>query len=138
MNLTKSCAFWNIEEEGWDKDGCTLLDENTTLDVVTCSCSHLTNFALIMGDGSCEDSSKFSEFEDYLSQVLGGISIVLLLITQFCKQVIRLVRNAFLNLKSNIAVLRVTNYRLLICKLDSEKSISCLFFSDLRTRYVIL
>ena len=86
----KSCAFWNIEDEKWDKNGCTLLEENTTSDVVTCSCSHLTNFALIMGDGSCESSSKFSEFEDYLSKVLGGISIVLLLITQFCKQVIRL------------------------------------------------
>ena len=45
-----------------------------------------------MGDGSCVNCAEYSKFEDVLSKVLGGISIVLLLITQFCKQVIRLVR----------------------------------------------
>ena len=91
MDLNKTCAFWNIEKERWDPNGFTLLESAN--DVVTCSCSHLTNFALIMGDGSYDIYSKFSKFEDILSKVLGGISIVLLLITQFCKQVIRLVRN---------------------------------------------
>ena len=68
-------------------EGCKLLEEKSNDDLVVCSCSHLTNFALIMGNPS--DDSQITYILDMLSKVLGGISCGLLFITLFCKIVIR-------------------------------------------------
>ncbi|XP_059197848.1 adhesion G protein-coupled receptor L2 isoform X7 [Centropristis striata] len=45
-----NCSFWNYSERSmmgyWSTQGCKLLDSNETH--TTCSCSHLTNFAILM------------------------------------------------------------------------------------------
>ncbi|XP_044057106.1 adhesion G protein-coupled receptor L2 isoform X35 [Siniperca chuatsi] len=45
-----NCSFWNYSERSmmgyWSTQGCKLLDSNKTH--TTCSCSHLTNFAILM------------------------------------------------------------------------------------------
>uniref|UniRef100_A0A4W4HHD7 Adhesion G protein-coupled receptor L1a n=1 Tax=Electrophorus electricus TaxID=8005 RepID=A0A4W4HHD7_ELEEL len=45
-----NCSFWNYSEQSmmghWSSQGCRLLDTNSTH--TTCSCSHLTNFAVLM------------------------------------------------------------------------------------------
>ena len=82
VGLKKLCAFWNVNK--WDTDGCTLLEDSFNKSVATCSCNHLTNFALIMGDRPND-----KDHGDMLSKILGGISCVLLIITQFCKHFIR-------------------------------------------------
>uniref|UniRef100_A0A8C4F7R8 Adhesion G protein-coupled receptor L1a n=1 Tax=Dicentrarchus labrax TaxID=13489 RepID=A0A8C4F7R8_DICLA len=45
-----NCSFWNYSERSmtgqWSSQGCRLLDTNSTH--TTCSCSHLTNFAVLM------------------------------------------------------------------------------------------
>uniref|UniRef100_A0A3B5M361 Uncharacterized protein n=1 Tax=Xiphophorus couchianus TaxID=32473 RepID=A0A3B5M361_9TELE len=47
---TPNCSFWNYSERSmtgqWSSQGCRLLDTNGTH--TTCSCSHLTNFAVLM------------------------------------------------------------------------------------------
>lgn len=47
---TPNCSFWNYSERSmtgqWSSQGCKLLDTNNTH--TTCSCSHLTNFAVLM------------------------------------------------------------------------------------------
>ncbi|XP_037834740.1 adhesion G protein-coupled receptor L1 isoform X3 [Kryptolebias marmoratus] len=47
---TPNCSFWNYSERSmtgqWSSQGCKLLDTNSTH--TTCSCSHLTNFAVLM------------------------------------------------------------------------------------------
>uniref|UniRef100_A0A3Q1AJG2 Adhesion G protein-coupled receptor L1a n=1 Tax=Amphiprion ocellaris TaxID=80972 RepID=A0A3Q1AJG2_AMPOC len=47
---TPNCSFWNYSERSmtgqWSSQGCRLLDTNNTH--TTCSCSHLTNFAVLM------------------------------------------------------------------------------------------
>uniref|UniRef100_A0A8D2ZKY5 Adhesion G protein-coupled receptor L1a n=1 Tax=Scophthalmus maximus TaxID=52904 RepID=A0A8D2ZKY5_SCOMX len=47
---TPNCSFWNYSERSmtgqWSSQGCRLLDANNTH--TTCSCSHLTNFAVLM------------------------------------------------------------------------------------------
>uniref|UniRef100_A0A8C5H1Q7 Adhesion G protein-coupled receptor L1-like n=2 Tax=Gouania willdenowi TaxID=441366 RepID=A0A8C5H1Q7_GOUWI len=47
---TPNCSFWNYSERSmtgqWSSQGCRLLDTNSTH--TTCSCSHLTNFAVLM------------------------------------------------------------------------------------------
>lgn len=45
-----NCSFWNYSERSmmgyWSTQGCKLLGTNKTH--TTCSCSHLTNFAILM------------------------------------------------------------------------------------------
>lgn len=45
-----NCSFWNYSEHSmmgyWSTQGCKLLDTNKSH--TTCSCSHLTNFAILM------------------------------------------------------------------------------------------
>ncbi|XP_052277342.1 adhesion G protein-coupled receptor L3-like isoform X2 [Dreissena polymorpha] len=47
-----SCSFWekgNSSGEGfWSSDGCKLVEYNQQTGLVTCSCNHLTNFAVLM------------------------------------------------------------------------------------------
>ncbi|XP_018589829.1 adhesion G protein-coupled receptor L2 isoform X6 [Scleropages formosus] len=48
--FNSNCSFWNYSERSmmgyWSTQGCKLLDANKTH--TTCSCSHLTNFAILM------------------------------------------------------------------------------------------
>ena len=78
------CVFWDEENATyarWNNEGCELViqDGNTTV----CKCDHLTNFGLIFGYASEEcDSKDVTEIKSKLSQILGGISIALLVFTQ--------------------------------------------------------
>ncbi|XP_048832695.1 adhesion G protein-coupled receptor L2 isoform X10 [Brienomyrus brachyistius] len=49
--FNSNCSFWNYSERSmmgyWSTQGCKLLNANKTH--TTCSCSHLTNFAILMG-----------------------------------------------------------------------------------------
>uniref|UniRef100_A0AAR2IVT7 Adhesion G protein-coupled receptor L1a n=1 Tax=Pygocentrus nattereri TaxID=42514 RepID=A0AAR2IVT7_PYGNA len=49
-HFSPNCSFWNYSERlmtgQWSSQGCRLIDTNNTH--TTCSCSHLTNFALLM------------------------------------------------------------------------------------------
>ena len=72
------CVFWNEDDKEWSSTGCELVshDDGTTV----CHCDHLTNFGLIFGYGS-KDCGNYDS-KDQLSQILGGISIALLVFTQ--------------------------------------------------------
>uniref|UniRef100_A0A1A8UZ09 Latrophilin 1 n=1 Tax=Nothobranchius furzeri TaxID=105023 RepID=A0A1A8UZ09_NOTFU len=54
---TPNCSFWNYSERSmtgqWSSQGCKLLDANSTH--TTCSCSHLTNFAVLMAHHEPDD-----------------------------------------------------------------------------------
>ncbi|XP_061079086.1 adhesion G protein-coupled receptor L1 isoform X2 [Conger conger] len=49
-HFSPNCSFWNYSERSmtgqWSSQGCRLLETNHTH--TTCSCSHLTNFAVLM------------------------------------------------------------------------------------------
>uniref|UniRef100_A0A4W4HK15 Adhesion G protein-coupled receptor L1a n=1 Tax=Electrophorus electricus TaxID=8005 RepID=A0A4W4HK15_ELEEL len=49
-HFSPNCSFWNYSEHSmmgqWSSQGCRLVHTNNTH--TTCSCSHLTNFALLM------------------------------------------------------------------------------------------
>lgn len=48
--FNSNCSFWNYSERSmmgyWSTQGCKLLESNKTH--TTCSCNHLTNFAVLM------------------------------------------------------------------------------------------
>uniref|UniRef100_A0A672PCU4 Adhesion G protein-coupled receptor L1 n=1 Tax=Sinocyclocheilus grahami TaxID=75366 RepID=A0A672PCU4_SINGR len=49
-HFSPNCSFWNYSERSmtgqWSSQGCRLMETNSTH--TTCSCSHLTNFAVLM------------------------------------------------------------------------------------------
>ena len=72
------CVHWDEIELIWRDDGCKLIkhqNENTT-----CECEHLTNFGLLFGYRSIECGDQGTK--DKLSNILGGLSIALLIFTQ--------------------------------------------------------
>ncbi|NWV86287.1 AGRF5 protein, partial [Dasyornis broadbenti] len=71
------CVFWNFTLNNgrgdWDNRGCTPTELG---DYVICSCNHLTSFSILMSP----DRSSEPIFEDYISYVGLGISIVSLVV----------------------------------------------------------
>jgi hypothetical protein len=45
-SMKSKCVYWDYLSNHWSEDGCRLVDRNATHSV--CSCTHLTNFALLM------------------------------------------------------------------------------------------
>jgi len=46
-NVTNAkCVFWDIERKDWSEQGCHTISSNETH--TTCSCNHLTSFAILM------------------------------------------------------------------------------------------
>ena len=49
-HFSPNCSFWNYSQHSmtgqWSSQGCKLVESNRTH--TSCSCSHLTNFAVLM------------------------------------------------------------------------------------------
>ncbi|NWZ61635.1 AGRF5 protein, partial [Acrocephalus arundinaceus] len=71
------CVFWNFTLNNgsgdWDTRGCTPTELGH---YVTCSCNHLTSFSILMSP----DRSSELTFEDYISYIGLGISIMSLVV----------------------------------------------------------
>ncbi|XP_076730536.1 adhesion G protein-coupled receptor L2 isoform X12 [Maylandia zebra] len=77
--FNSNCSFWNYSERSmmgyWSTQGCKLLDSNKTH--TTCSCSHLTNFAILMAH---RETSASSEVHELLLTVITRVGIVVSLV----------------------------------------------------------
>uniref|UniRef100_A0A665WAL9 Adhesion G protein-coupled receptor L2a n=1 Tax=Echeneis naucrates TaxID=173247 RepID=A0A665WAL9_ECHNA len=71
--FNSNCSFWNYSERSmmgyWSTQGCRLLESNKTH--TTCSCSHLTNFAILMAS---------ADFHELLLTVITRVGIVVSLV----------------------------------------------------------
>lgn len=79
------CVFWNFSLfdglGGWDDEGCELVyNENET---VTCNCTHLTSFSILMSPFSPDDPVL-----DIITYIGVGISMASLVICLFIEAVI--------------------------------------------------
>ncbi|KAK2907939.1 hypothetical protein Q8A73_009012 [Channa argus] len=77
--FNSNCSFWNYSERSmmgyWSTQGCKLLDSNKTH--TTCSCSHLTNFAIIMAHREISVDDRVHEL---LLTVITRVGIVVSLV----------------------------------------------------------
>ncbi|XP_018560205.1 adhesion G protein-coupled receptor L1 [Lates calcarifer] len=87
--FTPNCSFWNYSERSmtgqWSSQGCRLLDTNSTH--TTCSCSHLTNFAVLMAHHEPDYQGRMHELILFVITWVGiVISLVCLAIciSTFC------------------------------------------------------
>ncbi|XP_053710277.1 adhesion G protein-coupled receptor L2 isoform X8 [Synchiropus splendidus] len=77
--FNSNCSFWNYSERSmmgyWSTGGCKLLDTNKTH--TTCSCSHLTNFAVLMAHREISANNRVHEL---LLTVITRVGIVVSLV----------------------------------------------------------
>ncbi|TRY86708.1 hypothetical protein DNTS_032380, partial [Danionella cerebrum] len=82
-----NCSFWNYSERSmtgyWSTQGCKLLSTNKTH--TTCSCSHLTNFAILMvhRDSNLGEGSIHKLLLSVLTRLGIAVSLVCLSISIF-------------------------------------------------------
>ncbi|XP_030635626.1 adhesion G protein-coupled receptor L1 [Chanos chanos] len=88
-HFSPNCSFWNYSERSmsghWSSQGCRLLETNNTH--TTCSCSHLTNFALLMNHHQPAYAGRMEELILFVITWVGMvISLVCLTlcISTFC------------------------------------------------------
>uniref|UniRef100_A0A2C9JN20 Uncharacterized protein n=1 Tax=Biomphalaria glabrata TaxID=6526 RepID=A0A2C9JN20_BIOGL len=85
-NAVPICSFWNIDISSstgkWASDGCNVVDTNATH--TTCSCNHLTNFALLMdvtGVKLSEESELALRVITYVGCIISIVCLLLSWIT---------------------------------------------------------
>ncbi|KAJ8012171.1 hypothetical protein DPEC_G00065910 [Dallia pectoralis] len=81
-----NCSFWNYSERSmmgyWSTQGCKLLDTNQSH--TTCSCSHLTNFAILMAHrGNTPEGSVHELLLTVITRMGIAVSLVCLAISLF-------------------------------------------------------
>ncbi|XP_028425399.1 adhesion G-protein coupled receptor G2 [Perca flavescens] len=83
-NYTASCAFWDFTRNGggggWGSAGCFVV--NSTQEETTCSCNHLTSFAILL-DLSREGKidRKQAQILTFITYIGCGISAIFLALT---------------------------------------------------------
>ncbi|MED6248076.1 Adhesion G protein-coupled receptor L2, partial [Ataeniobius toweri] len=81
-----NCSFWNYSERSmlgyWSTQGCKLLETNKSH--TTCSCSHLTNFAILMAHrGNVRDGGMHEVLLTVITRMGIAVSLVCLAISLF-------------------------------------------------------
>ncbi|KAM6918726.1 adhesion G protein-coupled receptor L2b.1 isoform 12-T15 [Xenentodon cancila] len=81
-----NCSFWNYSERSmmgyWSTQGCKLLETNKSH--TTCSCSHLTNFAILMAHrGNVREGSLHEVLLTVITRMGIAVSLVCLAISLF-------------------------------------------------------
>ncbi|XP_069461928.1 adhesion G protein-coupled receptor F5-like isoform X2 [Ambystoma mexicanum] len=76
-----SCVYWNFTQAnhtgGWDTTGCTPVDSGNS---VTCNCSHLTSFSILMSAGDSNFTPEQQKILDYITYIGVGISMASLIV----------------------------------------------------------
>ncbi|XP_074477499.1 uncharacterized protein adgrg2a isoform X2 [Sebastes fasciatus] len=82
VNYNASCAFWDFTHNGgggWRSDGCFLV--NTTPEETTCSCNHLTSFAILLDLSRQEIDPRNALILTFITYIGCGISSIFLAVT---------------------------------------------------------
>ena len=66
------CVFWNYTTRFWSEDGCKLIASNLTHS--QCECEHLTNFALIMDEGSNGVAFAKTAVTDQITIIIASVA----------------------------------------------------------------
>ncbi|XP_043938210.1 putative adhesion G protein-coupled receptor E4P [Protopterus annectens] len=116
INLSRYCVFLNTEgnESFWSSNGCKI--ENFTNTYITCSCYHLTSFAVLIG------LTKDNIYLDVITNV--GVILSMLFLTVciltfiFCRSV----RNVTTTLQLNLCICMFLAYLLFITGIDKTSN----------------
>uniref|UniRef100_A0A673IM49 Adhesion G protein-coupled receptor L3 n=1 Tax=Sinocyclocheilus rhinocerous TaxID=307959 RepID=A0A673IM49_9TELE len=81
-NFNPNCSFWSYSKRSmtgfWSTQDCRLLGTNRTH--TTCSCTHLTNFAVLMAHVDVKVETKIYSVHDLLLDIITWVGILLSLV----------------------------------------------------------
>ena len=81
VNTTFTCSYYDFTVKGWASKGCVLDEAASTSTLITCKCSHLTNFAVLLDSQGLADSalSKTDKVAlEYITTIGLSISVILM------------------------------------------------------------
>ncbi|XP_028402492.1 adhesion G protein-coupled receptor L3-like [Dendronephthya gigantea] len=79
----RKCVFWQPEKANsrWGDEGCRLVRNETTKEVTTCECDHLTLFAVMVESGKGEMDAEEQAKLEIISTVGSAISLAAIILT---------------------------------------------------------
>ncbi|CAG2213421.1 unnamed protein product [Mytilus edulis] len=132
-----SCGYWNFSSRSWASSGCYL--KRTESKVSTCTCNHLTNFAILMSPSDFEITDLHQRALEIITFVGCGLSILgctLTLITYFVFW--RYVKNEWTVILSNMCVVLIIGYSVFLSSTNvTDNEIACIIVTAV-LHYVFL
>lgn len=84
LAVNPQCVFWNFklfdDLGGWDEEGCTFVSDINN--IVTCNCSHLTSFSILMSTGIPQSLRDILDIITYIGVGISLGSLVICLIIE--------------------------------------------------------
>uniref|UniRef100_A0A3B3IK12 Adhesion G protein-coupled receptor F5 n=1 Tax=Oryzias latipes TaxID=8090 RepID=A0A3B3IK12_ORYLA len=84
LNRSFQCVFWNFKlvnnTGAWDDEGCKFVSRIN--DTVTCNCTHLTSFSILMATSIPEDKRDILDIITYIGVGISLASLVICLIIE--------------------------------------------------------
>ncbi|XP_076078431.1 uncharacterized protein LOC143048571 [Mytilus galloprovincialis] len=132
-----SCGYWNFSARSWANSGCYL--QQTESNVSTCTCNHLTNFAILMSPSDFEITDLHQIALEIITFIGCGLSILgctLTLITYYIFW--RYVKNEWTVILSNMCVVLVIGYSVFLSSTTvTDNDIACIIVTAV-LHYVFL
>ncbi|XP_066914529.1 adhesion G-protein coupled receptor G4-like [Clytia hemisphaerica] len=94
-HVNVSCAFWDIQNGLWSKEGCQVTSWLQNEGVVECQCQHLTDFAVIAESAIIssmtkgDEGSGFAHIFAFIGSFIAVLALGATLITYLCVKTIR-------------------------------------------------
>ncbi|KFQ72939.1 Latrophilin-3, partial [Phaethon lepturus] len=133
-NFNPNCSFWSYAKRTmtgyWSTQGCRLLTTNKTH--TTCSCNHLTNFAVLMAHVEVKHSDAVHDLLlDFITWVGILLSLVCLLICIFTFCFFRGLQSDRNTIHKNLCISLFAWYKLLLLLFSIHTQIACAVFAAL-------
>ncbi|XP_025047225.1 adhesion G protein-coupled receptor F5 isoform X2 [Alligator sinensis] len=78
--INPQCVFWNFTSGQWDKTGCR--PENREQDV-TCNCTHLTSFSILMSPHAVSIGGNALDYITYIGLSISILSLLACILIEF-------------------------------------------------------
>ncbi|KAL3847293.1 hypothetical protein ACJMK2_018212 [Sinanodonta woodiana] len=118
---SRLCSYWNVANKSWATDGCRQVFKNQSH--TTCSCDHLTNFAvLVLYTSENQISEKNRQVLVILSTVGCSISIACLGTTLVIYVYLRVLNNEKILIHANLALALLLAQLVFVTSDDANKS----------------
>ncbi|KFV59440.1 Latrophilin-3, partial [Gavia stellata] len=133
-NFNPNCSFWSYTKRTmtgyWSTQGCRLLTTNKTH--TTCSCNHLTNFAVLMAHVEVKHSDAVHDLLlDFITWVGILLSLVCLLICIFTFCFFRGLQSDRNTIHKNLCISLFARYKHLPLLFSIRMQIACAVFAAL-------
>ncbi|XP_076078443.1 adhesion G protein-coupled receptor L3-like isoform X4 [Mytilus galloprovincialis] len=132
-----SCGYWNFSSRIWTYDGCYLKMSDSK--VSTCTCNHLTNFAILMSPSDVEISDASKKALEIITFVGCGLSILGCFLTLIIYAVFwRFVKHEWAVILMHMCIVLIIGYSVFLSATEeTENDVACIIITGV-LHYVFL